>query len=251
MLVPFEVLRVERDGQPEAYHTESLENGTRIYIGQEDVEIEHGPHTYRLTYRTGEQLGFFPDHDQLYWNVTGNGWAFPIDRATANVVLPPDVPLEGVKLEGYTGSEGSKERALTTAVDRGAGTLRFAASRPLGNYEGLTIVADFPKGYVHEPTFEERRASWLRSNQHLVAGGAGLALVLLYYVVAWNAVGRDPRRGTIIPLFEAAARSRRRRRPLRVGHGLRRALLHRRTGQPGREGLVAHRREGRRVHAHP
>jgi hypothetical protein len=89
VLVPFEVLRVERDGQPEPYHTESLENGTRIYIGQEDVEIEHGPHTYRLTYRTGEQLGFFPDHDQLYWNVTGNGWAFPIDCATANVVCRP------------------------------------------------------------------------------------------------------------------------------------------------------------------
>ena len=156
-----------------------------------------------LGYKTTRQLGFFDDHDELYWNVTGNGWAFPIDRATANVVLPPDVPLEGVKLEGYTGSEGAKERALTTAVDRGTGTLRFAASRPLGNYEGLTIVADFPKGYVHEPTFEERRASWLRSNQHLVAGGAGLALVLLYYIVAWTAVGRDPRRGTIIPLFEA------------------------------------------------
>ena len=43
----------------------------------------------------------------------------------------------------------------------------------------------------------------MRSNQHLVAGGAGLALVLVYYIVAWNAVGRVPRRGTIIPLFEA------------------------------------------------
>jgi uncharacterized membrane protein YgcG len=201
--VPFEIVRVERDGHAEPYHTESAENGERIYIGQEDVEIPHGPHVYRISYRTGEQLGFFADHDELYWNVTGNGWSFPIDRATATVVLPPGVPLDRVTLEGYTGWAGSTEHALTTAVDRAGNALRFTASRPLDNYEGLTIVASFPKGFVHEPTAADRRASWLRSNRHLVAGAAGLALVLVYYLGAWIAVGRDPTRGTIIPLFEA------------------------------------------------
>ncbi|HSQ00253.1 MAG TPA: DUF2207 domain-containing protein [Candidatus Dormibacteraeota bacterium] len=200
--VPFDVVGIERDGHPEPYHTQDADNGVRIYIGQEDVEIPLGPHIYRITYRTGQQLGFFADHDELYWNVTGNGWSFPIDRATANVTLPADVPGDRVALEGYTGWSGSTERALTTAVDRRSGALRFATTRPLDAYEGLTIVASFPKGYVHEPTAAERRDAWLHSNRHLVAGAAGLALVLFYYLTTWLAVGRDPSRGTIIPLFE-------------------------------------------------
>ena len=201
VVVPFAIERVERDGEPEPYHTERVDNGVRIYIGDADRQVPIGPHVYRITYRTAEQLGFFADHDELYWNVTGNGWAFPIDRATATVVLPDDVPRADVRLEGYTGPQGSTERALSTSVEAD-GTLRFTASRPLDQYEGLTIVASFPKGFVHEPSDDERRAAWLRSNRHLVAGGAGLGLVVLYYLIAWLAVGRDPRRGTIIPLFE-------------------------------------------------
>lgn len=201
VVVPFEIASVERDGEPEPYHTEPAENGVRIYIGDAERELPPGPHVYRVTYRTGEQLGFFPDHDELYWNVTGNGWAFPIDRATATVVLPDEVPRHAVALAGYTGPQGSTERALTTAVATD-GALRFAAARPLDRYEGLTIVASFPKGFVREPTEEERRAAWLRGNRHLVAGAAGLGAVLLYFLIAWLAVGRDPNRGTIIPLFE-------------------------------------------------
>jgi uncharacterized membrane protein YgcG len=200
--VPFEIVRVERDGRPEPFHTRPQENGVRIYIGREDVEIPPGPHTYRLTYRTAEQLGFFADHDELYWNATGNGWAFPIARASASIVLPLDAGRERVTLEGYTGPSGSTEQALTTAVDPRSGVLRFTTTRTLGSYEGLTIVASFPKGYVREPTADERRAAWLRSNRHLVAGAAGLGVVLLYYLAVWLAVGRDPSRGTIIPLFE-------------------------------------------------
>ena len=200
--VPFEVVRVERDGLAEPFHTEAQVNGVRVYIGSKDLALPAGPHTYRLTYRTDRQLGFFADHDELYWNVTGNGWAFPIERATAEVQLPLDPTREHVTLEGYTGSAGSTERALTTAIDRRSGTLRFATTRALDPSEGLTIVASFPKGYVREPTAEERRAAWVQSNYHIVAGVAGLAVVLLYFVVAWLAVGRDPSRGTIIPLFE-------------------------------------------------
>src|SRR5690606_29860282 len=106
------------------------------YIGSRDAIVTPGPHTYTLTYRTARQLGFFDTHDELYWNVTGNGWAFPIDAAAATVELPPDVPRERVTLEGYTGPMGSIERNLTTEV-AADGTLRFRTTQPLDSYEGL------------------------------------------------------------------------------------------------------------------
>lgn len=200
--VPFDVVAVERDGRREPYHLADLENGVRVYIGDRDSEVPPGPHTYRITYRTARQLGFFDDHDELYWNVTGNGWVFPIDRASARVELPADIPRASLRLEGYTGVSGSTERQLTSAVDaQGAAT--FATIEPLGSYEGLTIVASFAKGHIRPPTEEESFWALASANPDVLAGVGGLLVVLLYYLATWVAVGRDPARGTIIPLFEA------------------------------------------------
>ncbi|MFM7735963.1 MAG: DUF2207 domain-containing protein, partial [Alphaproteobacteria bacterium] len=201
--VPFEVASVERDGRPEPFEAEGADNGVRIRIGDPQVLLPTGRHVYVIRYRTGHQLGFFDDQDELYWNVTGNGWRFPIDRARAEVVLPFDARRQDVTLEGYTGPAGSKEAALRARVDDSTGTLRFETTRPLDVFEGLTIVAGFPKGFVRPPSEADRRGDWLRANRHLLAGWAGLAAVLLYYLGAWLRVGRDPPRGTVIPLFEA------------------------------------------------
>lgn len=73
-VVGFAILAVARDGKPEAYHTETLSNGIRIYMGRKEYLLPPGEHTYTLSYRTDRQLDFFRDHDELYWNVTGNGW---------------------------------------------------------------------------------------------------------------------------------------------------------------------------------
>ncbi len=41
----------------------------------------------------------------------------------------------------------------------------------------------------------------MRDNRRWIFAGVGFVLVLVYYFAAWNAVGRDPRRGIVIPLF--------------------------------------------------
>lgn len=196
----FEVLEVKRGGLPEPFFTEKKANGVRVYIGKEDVFLEKGVYEYELKYRTGWQLGFFKDHDELYWNATGNGWDFPIDRAACIVRLPAGVPPDKIKTTGYTGPQGSREQALKSEV-RADGTVYFEAARPLGPQEGLTIVAEWPKGFVHEPTPAERRARLIHNNPSLIFGAAGLILLLGYYLIAWGAVGRDPRKGVIMPLY--------------------------------------------------
>jgi uncharacterized membrane protein YgcG len=200
--VPFDVASVTRDGQVEPFHTERRSNGVRVYIGSEDRQVPTGEHTYQIVYTTNYQLGYFNTFDELYWNVTGNGWDFPIDEATAAVKLPADVPLGKVKHEGYTGPAGSKARNLVSSIDEAAGTVDFATTRPLARHEGLTIVVEFPKGYVHEPTEAERRAMFFQSNLTLWVMLGGLFVVLAYHVAAWVAVGRDPPGDVIIPQFE-------------------------------------------------
>ncbi len=86
--VGFDVLGATRDGHAEPYSIDSVDAGERVKIGNPDVLVESGPHTYTLAYTTDRQIGFFADHDELYWNATGNFWDFPIDHAEATIKLP-------------------------------------------------------------------------------------------------------------------------------------------------------------------
>ena len=200
--LPFKVKAVTRDGRMEPYHTENLQNGVRLYIGNENRRVRPGEHTYKILYTTNFQIGYFEKHDELYWNVTGNGWEFPIEQVTATVTLPPEIPRKQITHEAYTGPQGAKHRNVTSSVNAATGSVDFKTTKPLGVHEGLTIVVGFPKGFVREPTAAERRTLYFRANLTLWIGLGGLLLVLGYYMFSWIRVGRDPPGGVIVPLFE-------------------------------------------------
>jgi Predicted membrane protein (DUF2207) C-terminal domain/Predicted membrane protein (DUF2207) N-terminal domain len=200
-VVGFDVRDVRRDDIEDGYHTENLSNGVRVYIGREDYFLPPGEYTYTLTYQTDRQLGFFKDHDELYWNVTGNGWVFPIDHTEATVIPPPGVPHDGITTDGYTGPKGAKQKDFTSVVNTD-GSVSFASSKVLGAYEGLTIVVGWPKGFVKEPPIEKKVRHFLSDNVIPITGAGGLIVLLIYYVSVWSAVGRDPEEGTIMALYE-------------------------------------------------
>ena len=195
--VKFEFQGAKRDGQPEDWSVEGRGNGVRVKIGNKDTLVPIGEHTYELTYETNRQVGFFQDHDELYWNVTGNGWIFPIAKATAEVTLPGDPKKEQVTLAGYTGPEGSTAQDFTGEVDA-HGVSRFATKHYLNAYEGLTIVVMFPKGLVVEPSREQRVRWFLDDNKPAMVALLGLLVGLLYQFGAWSAVGKDPAPGTVM-----------------------------------------------------
>ena len=200
--VAFEPLAVTRDGEPEPFHGSGLANGTRVYFGSEDVLLPAGDYTYVFRYRTTRQLGFFDDHDELYWNATGNGWDFPIDAASATVALPGTIAPSDLHLDAYTGEQGAKGRDFETHADAPSHAT-FRATRALAPREGLTIVVGFPKGIVTPPTTTQRVSWFLHDNGGVLVGGGGLALMWLYYLWQWFRVGRDPKPGVIIPQYEA------------------------------------------------
>jgi len=196
--VTFDVERVTRDGAAETHQFENLSNGVRVRIGNANVFLDHGPHTYTITYRTTRQLGFFDDFDELYWNVTGNGWNFAIDEVEARVRLPGNA--HAIQVAGYTGPQGAQGSDFTE-FERG-GVWTFRTTRPLRPYEGLTIAIAWPKGFVPEPTGAQRAQWFLDDNAATGTAMAGTLLVFGYYFLAWRRFGRDPEQGPIIPRFE-------------------------------------------------
>jgi len=202
--VDFDVVSVTRDGADEPFHTQRQDNGVRVYVGQQDVFIPSGVYDYMITYLTNRQLGFFDDHDELYWNVTGNGWVFPIQVARAVVTLPPGVPTDTLRVEAYTGPQGARGRKYRAGVEA-SGVAQFTTTQALAPREGFTIVVTWPKGFVTEPDAGQKLGFLLRDNLNLLVGAIGLAAVLVYYLMVWRAVGQDPETGVVIPHYQPPA----------------------------------------------
>lgn len=197
--VDFDMVSVQRDGADEPWHTESISGGIRIYAGSADVRVTPGRHRYVFTYKTNRQIRYFDDHAELYWNVTGNGWIFPIRSATATVTLPPGVAAtDTVFFTGPQGGTGKNAR-----VDETGAGLVFATTAPLDANEGLTFAIRMPKGAIDPPSADMESTWWLKDNRNYFIGFGGLILVFAYYTWSWLKVGRDPARGVVVPRWDA------------------------------------------------
>ena len=196
--VGFAVVSVQRDGKDEPWSREGLSNGVRVRIGSADTTLAPGVYTYSIHYRTTRQIYYGPDHDELYWNVTGNGWIFPIERAEARITLPKPVALTG--RDFWTGPQGATAKNAEVADER-PGYIAFRTTAPLASYEGLTVSAKFPKGVLDAPGSGRALGWWLEDWGAIVVGLGTIVGLAFYYFRAWARAGRNPRAGTVVPNF--------------------------------------------------
>jgi len=200
-VVDFDVISVQRDSRAESWHTEKKSNGVRVYMGSANRLLQPGKYEYEISFVTNRQLGFFKEHDELWWNVTGNGWSFPIDRVVATVDFPFRVAAEGLELSVYMGRYGSTETSATAEAVN-ASQVRFETTRPLEPWEGMSLLVAWPKGLVKEPGAGQKVRWFLSDNGAAVVLLLGLLAVFAWYYWAWNKVGRDPAKGVIFPRFK-------------------------------------------------
>ncbi len=196
--VGFDVVEVQRDGRSEPWSTSYVQNGVSIRIGDKDVFLNTGDHTYKITYQTTRQIGFFDGFDELYWNVTGNGWTFPIERAQVIIRLPQEAVTSRPSVyTGRFGEKGSDARITNT----GGNVFAAQTTRRLETNEGFTVAVAWQKGIVAPPSASQQRWWWIADNMGYFLLGLTMLGVGFYYLWAWNKVGRDPPGGTIVPLF--------------------------------------------------
>jgi len=203
--VSFDVQSVRRNGYSEPWFTKKVSNGVRLYIGDANRYVDEGEHSYEITYRTSRQLGYFTGHDELYWNVTGNGWGFPINRVTARVRLPDGIRVADMTTEAYTGFFGASGRDYRSwVVDDGVA--QWESTRSFAAREGLTLVVTWPKGFVYQPTQADRTKLFFRDNGGLLIVLIGFALMLAYLLKVWSRYGKDPEPGPVFPHYEPPER---------------------------------------------
>ncbi|MDA0992662.1 MAG: DUF2207 domain-containing protein, partial [Proteobacteria bacterium] len=202
--VVYEPQSVLRNGMPETLTRERRGRNARSYFGSSDRLLSPGDYTYTYRYEAGRMLGYFDAVDELYWNVTGHDWSFPIDRASASVSFDFDMPVNELALVAYTGPHGVAGSDYTAVVDA-TGVAQFQTTRELALNEGLTIALGWPKGIVAEPGDLQKLVWLLADNVNLLIVVAGLIATLSYYIPVWQNYGKDPSPGVIFTRYEPPA----------------------------------------------
>ena len=163
----------------------------KIYVPNADDST----HTVVLQYQVLDALRFFTDHDELYWNVTGQEWQAPIEAASARVELPEGAA--GVKAVAYSGVFGARTQDANVNIKDNV--IQVATTHPLGYRQGLTVVVGFDKGLVHEPTAGQKISLFLRSNWPLLLFPIASFLIMFWL---WWTRGRDPERDAITVQYD-------------------------------------------------
>jgi uncharacterized membrane protein len=162
----------------------------KIYVPNADNTTQD----ISIEYSVSDALRFFDDHDELYWNVTGDEWDIPIQAASARIILPEGTT--NIRANVFTGAYRS--RAQNADVEVVGNGVEVHTREPLRLHEGLTVAVAFDKGFVQEPTPASRLALFLRSNWPL--GIPFAAFVVMLYL--WWTRGRDPRLHPISAQYE-------------------------------------------------
>jgi len=162
----------------------------KIYVPDADNSTQ----TISIEYVVSDALRFFDDHDELYWNVTGDEWDIPIQAASARIILPEGTT--NIRANVFTGAYRS--RAQNANVDIAGNGVEVRTREPLRWHEGLTVAVAFDKGFVHEPSAAGQVALFFRSNWPL---GVPLAAFAAMFYLWWTR-GRDPRLRPIAAQYE-------------------------------------------------
>lgn len=194
----YDVKSVERDGEKEPFTIETDGNAYRIRIGDAEVYLDHGAHVYVISYDVKNQVRYFDGYDEIYWNVTGNYWAFPIDHARARVRLPDGAGA--IQAAGYTGYLGEAENFYSYKFENEHH--EFETTRPFEPGQGLTLAVGFAKGVVDPPSAADQRAEWWAANLSFVILSSATLVIGLFYAIAWMKFGRDPSKGPVFPRYE-------------------------------------------------
>jgi len=185
------------DEQGTALRTETSRDGALLKYKIWVPGAQDAIHTVTLKYHARNALRFFQDHDELYWNVTGNEWDFALGNVSATITLP--VGAAGVRATAFNGEYGATGREAQVVVE--GNTVRIGMPRKLEFREGLTAVVGWNKGLVAEPSAIQRTMGFLATNWPLALPIPVLILMLVH----WSRRGRDPRRLPISVQYEPPA----------------------------------------------
>ncbi len=185
---PTDILSVtDENNKPVKYSIIRQGNAIRVRIGDAKKYVS-GVQKYEIFYKVENAILFFDDHDELYWNVTGNAWSADIKEARCMVSLGA-LKTKEYWASCYTGRQGSRETACKNIP--GSNTMEFLAQKSLLAGEGFTIAYGWDKGIVSPPTAFNMFLWFINLKQNWVFILPVISFLIMFFI--WMQTGRDPR----------------------------------------------------------
>jgi len=207
--VDYQVKSVLRDGVSEPFSLDKTANTLTVRIGSPDHILKPAIYKYEIRYQVSNHFSRFSDWDELYWNVTGNDWSYPITKTSFQLELP-DASLyrdsEGKDsrlrtIDIYTGNQGEKEQNARI-LPNGA----IQTTQPLSKGEGLTVVYTWPRdilGGADDPQAVFPLVHLLLPTLATSALWIPVLLMVIYYLWWWrkNVTAIGLKMPPVVPLY--------------------------------------------------
>lgn len=184
-------VNIQRDQEPENFTTSKNNEQISFKIGNANKTIT-GLHIYKISYTVDNGIGSnFSDHDEIYWNATGNNWVVSIESAKITINTDFNTPVKDVLC--FSGSYGEKNKNCEVSANSASASALFAS-------QGLTGVAvypvnTFPKSTLSkEPpkSFGEKLFELIFKNYYLIF--ILLNLILAPYLFYWYQKHKNKKR---------------------------------------------------------
>ncbi|MFA5829321.1 MAG: DUF2207 domain-containing protein [Candidatus Gracilibacteria bacterium] len=201
------------------YDQSYLQDSIYLKIGDANVYL-NSLETYIIDYQVNHAIRYYKDHDEIYWNITGNDWPVAIEHTEASITLPKDLAEKDLKFTCFTGITGSKDQNCTHSIEKaedGSQIFTFKADN-LKTLEGLTVAVGFPKGVINEiapvpyqsdsyyqgSSNGDNTPNWTMIFLEIFVLPFLLSII---YTILWFKNGRDPKadKTAIMPIYTPPA----------------------------------------------
>jgi hypothetical protein len=183
----------DENGNPYPFKTvkQKSEDKTKI-----ELEIKIGDPNQNVTgtkkcvisYRMRGAIKYFSDHDQLFWNITGNRWPIYVKKPSVKVNLPKKVDRKEISKECFIGIHSATVNCIDR-IEKKKDPDAYYSYKGVVAGEGMTLVFHFPKEIVHKPTSWQNFWEDLKTDRTLaiIVLSAAVLLIASIVLLIWKA----------------------------------------------------------------
>ncbi len=175
----------DENDQSLAFSQSSRGNDINIKIGSAN-KVFAGTHTYVINYKLRRAVNFFDKEPEIYWNVTGDQWPYPIRLVKFSLDLPAGFNASAVKTKAFLGAPNSQS-SEGVAFEQAGQKLYFQAN-DIAPGQGLTVAVRLPSGAMVAPPLSTE-IGWFLIDWYPLFLLPGLTFFGLY--ATWRYLGTD------------------------------------------------------------
>jgi LCP family protein required for cell wall assembly len=167
--------------QSQVQSDDKKKNYLKIDIGDGKQQFS-GNKIYIIRYIVSGAIRFSNDHDELFWNMTGDRWPVYIKYPEVKINFPQRIDRDSISKRCFIGLP----EATVECIDRINGKKdpsAYYSYKGVVSGEGMTTIVDFPKGIVQKRTAAQESFWSMLKTDRRMQGAISLGVLFFAIVI--------------------------------------------------------------------